>query len=184
MPPWPRINILLSRFSLECGMWIILYDYYIELGAQQNCGTNRVTHEVFAECGKICEMRDNHAKCVTGGNPSRNSGHLRIPIPDPQRLDPRIFDCIGPDSVAQGAGIGSTKPRGHHRCKDHQGSHPAKDETGAPVFAAADARKADGASRPTLRIPRPPSLTGRLAWTQQRSVMQMFANRLKPALRL
>ena len=47
----------------------IIYDYYIELDAQQNCGTNRVTHEVFAECGKIREMRDDHAKCVTGGNP-------------------------------------------------------------------------------------------------------------------
>ena len=35
----------------------------------KNCGTNRVTHEVFAECGKIHGMRDNHAKCVTGGNP-------------------------------------------------------------------------------------------------------------------
>ena len=35
--------------------------------------------------------------------------------------------------------------------------------------AAAEARNADDASRPTLRIPRPPSLTGRLAWTQFKS---------------
>ena len=43
---------------------------HIELEALQNCGTNRVTLEVFAECGKIRRMRDNHAKCVTGGNPT------------------------------------------------------------------------------------------------------------------
>ena len=77
-----------------------------------------------------CSVPPTTEPCHVG----RNSGHLRIPIPDPQRLDPRIFVCIGPDSVAQGAGIGSTKPRGHHRCKDHQGSRPAKDETGDPVL--------------------------------------------------
>ena len=53
--------------------WSKLYDYYIKLEAQQNCGTNCVTHEVFAECGKIRGMRDNHAKCVTGGNPNHHS---------------------------------------------------------------------------------------------------------------
>ena len=31
---------------------------------------------------------------------------------------------------------------------------------------AAEAKKADGASETTLRIPRPPSLIGRLAWIQ------------------
>ena len=57
--------------TLLIRMWNVdqSYDFYIGLDALQNCGTNRITHEVFAECGKIREMRDNHAKCVTGGNP-------------------------------------------------------------------------------------------------------------------
>ena len=54
-------------------MWNVNQSYmtvrHIELEALKNCGTTRVTHEVFAECGKIRRMRDNHAKCVTGGNP-------------------------------------------------------------------------------------------------------------------
>ena len=37
-------------------------------------------HEVFAECGKIREMRDNPAKCVTGGNPSRGPSGPNISI--------------------------------------------------------------------------------------------------------
>ena len=40
--------------------------------------------------------------------------------------------------------------------------------------AAAEAKKAEGASRATLLTPNPPSATGRLAWTQARSSISTF----------
>ena len=51
-------------------MWNVDQSYMTIILKLKNCRTNRVTHEVFAECGKIRGMRDNNSKCVTGGNPS------------------------------------------------------------------------------------------------------------------
>ena len=91
MPPGPRINILLfchsrqappacrtsllrlicvTKVTLLIRMWNVDQSYMTIILKLKNCGTNHVTHEEFAECGKIHGMRDNHAKCVTGGNPT------------------------------------------------------------------------------------------------------------------
>ena len=40
---------------------------------------------------------------------------------------------------------------------------------------AAEAKKAEGASKSTLRMPNPPYLTGKLAWIQWRSLKSQFA---------
>ena len=59
--------------TLLIRMWNVDQSYMtiiLNLMLSRNCGTNRVTHEVFGECGEIREMRDNQAKCVTGGNPT------------------------------------------------------------------------------------------------------------------
>ena len=61
MPPWPRINILLLRFSLECGMWIkviwLLYWTWCLAELRDKSG----------HAWGICGMREN----------SRNAGQSR-----------------------------------------------------------------------------------------------------------
>ena len=94
MPPWPRINIIVSfchsrqappacrtLLRLFCVTKVTLFNRMknvdrsymtIILNLKPICRTNRVTHEVFAGCWKICGILSNHAKCVTGGNPIQN----------------------------------------------------------------------------------------------------------------
>ena len=61
-------------------MWNVDQSYMTIILKLKICGTNRVTHEVFAECVKIRGMRDNHAKCVTGGNPTQCHSEFPHPV--------------------------------------------------------------------------------------------------------
>ena len=75
MPPWPRINILLLRFSLE--MWNVDQSYMTII---LNLMLSRIAGQIasrmkylrnagkFAKCGTITQ------KCVTGGNPITGPG--------------------------------------------------------------------------------------------------------------